>query len=227
MRTNDIKNTFLHFLKQIGQLFFPPHCFYCKQFCVVNPYGLCNRCVSLINHITTITLAINSTTTLKVFSAGHYQGPLKMLILAKQYQHIYTCTALGELMWEKTDIQFQEFDIIVPIPLHWQRYAKRGYNQATEIANVLSKKMGIPVIELLKRQKATVFQLTLSKEERAQNVADVFVLAQKNYALTYKHKRILIVDDLLTTGSTLISASKVLMQLSPTTLNAVVGARVA
>jgi ComF family protein len=179
-----------------------------------------------IQPVATIDIKLNNQIIIPVFAASHYEYPTKMLILAKQYQQIFACKALAELMWEKTDIRFQEFDLIIPIPLHWKRYAMRGYNQAEEIAHVLSQKMQTPVIHLLKRTHATAFQLTLSKKDRVTNVANIFTLAKKEYIPLYNNKRILIIDDLLTTGSTIASAGNALLELNPISIKAVVGARV-
>ncbi|RTL06078.1 ComF family protein [Candidatus Dependentiae bacterium] len=214
------------FFNQLYQLVFPAYCFCCKQFCTINTYGLCNACSLQIAPVATIDIVITKNISVTVFAASFYQDPVKMLILAKQYQQMHACKAIGELIWAKTDTRFQEFDLIVPIPLHWTRYAKRGYNQAEEIAHVLGNKMHIPVVNLLKRTKATAFQATLSKDARSFNVADVFALAKEEYKNIYKNKRILLVDDLLTTGSTISSASKILLELKPTILKAAVGARV-
>ncbi|HTM06181.1 MAG TPA: hypothetical protein VL201_02980 [Patescibacteria group bacterium] len=208
------------------QLIFPVHCFYCKRFGNIPAYALCNECVKHIKPVATIDIFLKQDKTIPIFAAASYEYPAKTLILAKQYQQISACKALAELIWEKTDLRFQEFDIITPIPLHWKRYAMRGYNQAEEIALALGKKMNIPIINLLKRTQATAFQLTLSKQDRAANVAQVFVLAKKEYILLYHRKRILVVDDLLTTGSTIASAGKTLLKLDPVYIKAVVGARV-
>lgn len=212
--------------KHLYELLFPTHCFYCKQYCSVTVYGLCNTCSTRIDPVTTVDLVITKNVTVTVFAASFYKAPVKMLILAKQYQQLYACKAIGELIWVKTDIRFQTFDFIVPIPLHWIRYAKRGYNQAAEIAYVLSNKMNIPVVDILRRTKATALQATLSKEDRAVNVAYAFELSKKEYLSLYKNKRILLVDDLLTTGSTISSASKTLLKLKPIVIKAAVGARV-
>lgn len=214
------------FFAQVYQLLVPSYCFSCKKFFSINSYGLCDSCSIKIDPVTTIDIVINKKVNVTIFAASFYKDPVKMLILAKQYQQLYACKAIGELIWAKTDIRFQEFDLIVPIPLHWTRYAKRGYNQAEEIAYVLGNKMNIPVVNLLKRTKATAFQATLSKEHRSVNVAQAFELAKEPYKNRYKNKRILLVDDLLTTGSTISSASKTLLELHPTSIKAAVGARV-
>jgi competence protein ComFC len=214
------------FFSYLYQLIVPSHCFYCKKFEDVLPYALCHECAMHIKPVATIDIALKKNIVMPVFAAASYEYPIKMLILAKQYQQIFACKALAELMWEKTDIRFQEFDLIIPIPLHWKRYAMRGYNQAEEIAHILSQKMQIPVIHLLKRTHATAFQLTLSKKDRTTNVANVFVLTKKESKNLYKNKRILLVDDLLTTGSTIASAGNILLELNPISIKAVVGARV-
>ena len=163
--------------------------------------------------------------TMKVLAIGDYQEPLKNLILAKKYGNIAAATALGELIWHMTYVAAIECDYIIPVPLHWTRFAKRGYNQADEMAYVLSRHKQKPMVQLLKRIKMTAFQSSLKHEERLPNVHDAFVLTCKDKE-KYQGKHLLIVDDLMTTGATLHAAARQLRDLNPASITAVVACRV-
>ena len=117
-----------------------------------------------------------------------------------------------------------DFDYIIPIPLHWTRYAKRGYNQAEEMAYIISRHSAKPVAHLLKRSKRTPFQSLLPFEKRTQNVADAFKIISENPM--YVGKKFLIVDDVMTSGATLKAAVKQLRTLKPALITAVVACRV-
>ena len=161
-----------------------------------------------------------------VICIGEYKDPLKKLILAKGWSEYVASHELGQLMYECTPIKHMAFDLIVPIPLHWTRYAWRGYNQAHEMAQILSEQLDIPCVELIKRVRATPLQSSVAHTQREGNVKNVFALNKTNLA-QYKNKRILLVDDLMTTGATLQSAGKIICrQLKPASLHAVVAARV-
>lgn len=106
---------------------------------------------------------------------------------------------------------FQGIDYIVPIPLHPKKEKIRGYNQSHVIAEGIRDEMQIPIAEkCLVRNIFTATQTKKSREERWQNVKDIFDVKNPE-KLTGKH--VLIVDDVLTTGATLMSAGKVLMQI--------------
>lgn len=162
---------------------------------------------------------------MKVLAVSDYQNPLRKLILAKRYRKKIAATQLGELIWQMTYVQKTMFDVIVPIPLHWTRYAWRGYNQAAEIGQVLSNQSGKPLVDMLSRVERTPFQATLNKIERAQNMRHIFKLGNSNKEL-YRDKHILIVDDLLTTGATMREAARTLLALRPAAISGVVGCRV-
>lgn len=203
---------------------FEPLCGGCKTY--VNPeMVLCNSCAQKIKPLVSVDHMITQTHSITVYAAGAYQDPLQQMILAKQYRDIGSCTLLAEIIYQYTPIKNMDFDIIVPIPLHWSRFAFRGYNQAEEMAHVLSKKLGIPVVHLLTRNKKTKFQLNLTAEDRTYNVKSAFKITHSHYIEKYKKCKILVVDDLMTTGSTIIEASKTLLSLKPTELKAVVAAR--
>ena len=79
-------------------------------------------------------------------------------------------------MMQKIPKLSMETDYFVPIPLHWSRYAHRGFNQASIIANYLSKHTQTPMASLLMRSKRTVFQSRLKMSDRQGNVEKVFSL---------------------------------------------------
>lgn len=98
-------------------------------------------------------------------------------------------------------------DLIVPIPLHWRRKRKRGYNQAEIIAKNLEKLTGLPVdTRLIVRKKYTEPQKALDHKKRKKNLRGVFEVKRN-----LSHKRILLIDDIYTTGSTIDEAAKVLL----------------
>lgn len=100
-------------------------------------------------------------------------------------------------------------DLIVPVPLHWRRRRKRGYNQAEIVARYLGELTGIPVDKhLVIRKKYTEPQKTLNNKERVKNLKHVFDVRK----MTVREKNILLIDDIYTTGSTIDAISKVLLE---------------
>ncbi len=99
-------------------------------------------------------------------------------------------------------------DYIVPMPVSMKRLKERGFNQSYIIAEELSRKMGTPVLHsALCKVKETRDQYTLSKEERRKNVKDAFAVTDVG---SVRGKRLLLVDDLFTTGHTAAEAARAL-----------------
>ncbi|MCF0145037.1 MAG: ComF family protein, partial [Eubacterium sp.] len=99
------------------------------------------------------------------------------------------------------EIRRHEPDCLVPVPVHRLRYRERGYNQAEELAKELSKLLGIPCrSRLLIRIRNTVPQNPLLPEERRENVKNAFSLREADIRKKSVPKRILLVDDICTTG---------------------------
>lgn len=106
---------------------------------------------------------------------------------------------------------FEDADAIVPVPLHWRRKWSRGYNQAEVIAEGLSAAMGVPVrTDILYRRMATKTQTKLDVEAKALNVAGAFEATRRD-----DMKHIILVDDLFTTGSTLMACFVALRAVFP------------
>lgn len=105
---------------------------------------------------------------------------------------------------------FDGIDMIVPVPLERSRERSRGYNQSTEIAMGVASATGLDVrTDIIRRKRRTESQTRLSRHERADNVADAFRLADPAAA---HGRHILIVDDIVTTGSTICACGKELMK---------------
>ena len=207
-----------------SSLFIPSLCAYCKKFLAERAI-FCSACADTIIPIVSKKIDVTQNFSMTVFAITDYKDPLKRMILAKGWSDTLASHQLGQLLWEKTALSLVDYDYIVPIPLHWTRYAWRGFNQAEEIAKALQKKKNVPIVHLLKRIKKTAFQSELVATERAKNVKEAFVLNVVQHH-NYKGKHILLVDDLMTTGSTLSSAAKELLLLQPRKITVAVVCRV-
>ena len=118
---------------------------------------------------------------------------------------------LGSLMadrWECLRPGDREPDVIVPVALHPQRERARGYNQAALLADELSRQLGLPAVpDALVRVRDTMPQVGLSSHERRENVRGAFSCRGS----TLSGRRVLLVDDVCTTGATLEAAASALL----------------
>ena len=218
-------HSFFAFLySQFFNLLAPPFCRNCKIFLKAREI-FCSDCSNKLQPVVSVVLPVTKTKTVKVFAATAYKDPIKRLILAKGWSDISASVQLGELIWQRTYVSNVSFDyVLVPIPLHWTRYAKRGYNQAEEIAKTIAQKSGQPVARLLKRTRRTKFQSDCSVQERATNVAEAFEVCCKDLK-RYEDKHMILVDDVMTTGATLKAAAKVIYALKPASVSALIASR--
>lgn len=217
-------NLFRLYQLSVDQVIAPPFCAYCKQFLSTRSV-FCMSCHDTISPIVSVQLQITKTQSMTVLAIADYQEPLKTLLLAKSWSDITACSQLGQLIWKMTYFKHMPCDYLIPVPLHWIRHAKRGYNQAHEIAKGLAIERIVPVANILKRTKNTPFQSSLAAELRASNVKEAFELKSSTNVSLYENKHLVLVDDLMTTGSTLIASAKQLLALKPASISAVVVSR--
>ena len=116
----------------------------------------------------------------------------------------------------------RRFDIIVPVPLHPTRQRERGFNQASLLAESLSAQISTPAKPLLERIRYTTTQTALDRAERMENLHNAFHL-RKNADV--RGLRVLLIDDVLTTGSTLSECARVLKRAGATSVHAATAAR--
>ena len=211
----------------ILQTVYPSLCRQC--FVLVCPTDVfCDPCLATIKPVVTTFFPITKNTTLKVYAVANYVQPMRSLITRKFTGDIRASGQLADMINVFVPLKNQPIDALVPVPLHWTRYASRGYNQANVIAQRLGKILHVPVVRAVRRTHKTKFQWQLSADMRRDNVKQAF-----DVAWWYRHKKlnflegkhIVIVDDLCTTGSTLVAVAKVLAAAKPASLTAVVGCR--
>ena len=136
------------------------------------------------------------------FSAYHYESPIDYLIAQLKFeQKLFCADILGHILVAplKAILAQENYpDVILPVPLHKKRLTKRGFNQSLEISKIVSKVLGIPIdCHLATRIRATKSQMELTALQRKKNIKDCF---QVKSLSAYKH--VVLIDDVVTTGST-------------------------
>jgi len=111
------------------------------------------------------------------------------------------------MMFSKYKDLFRQADCLVPVPSHWSRFLKRGFNPADIIAIEFSKISNLPIFKILKRAKKTDYQKGKNIDERFNNVKNAFSCS-KNTELS--RKTIILIDDVMTTGATLNECANIL-----------------
>lgn len=157
---------------------------------------LCSRC-------TEHPLAIDG-----IRSAARFEGTLQDAIHCLKYKYMRgLAEQLGELMVEAWTRYSLPADLLVPVPLHPRRIRERGYNQSELLALYLGQAIGLPVAyDVLCRSRYTRSQARLNAEERRGNVSGAFICPGKNLCGV----RVVLIDDVCTTGATLQSCSMAL-----------------
>jgi ComF family protein len=153
---------------------------------------------------------------------GRYEGPLKRLILGCKYERRpHLAPVLGRLLAERLALApwADTVEAVVPVPLHWTRHAKRGYNQAEMLARSLVAAGGLGtgptragrgprVVRHLRRTRATQHQARLHSSDRQESVRGAFEV--RRGAADLKGKTVLLVDDVMTSGTTVAECTRVL-----------------
>lgn len=196
-------------IRRILHIFFPTKCPICGGIIGYSD-DFCESCRDKLTPFTD-SFSIESAAS---FTAAYVYDDIssKAIILLKNGTCGNSAYALGKALAEKliADKSFKRADIIIPVPLHKSSRRRRGYNQTEIIAAELSEKLGIPVAgKSVIKHKQTHEQKLLSQSERRTNLDGAFSI--KNPEMI-KSKRILLIDDVCTTGSTLTELTKLLKE---------------
>jgi len=228
------------FWRSLVKLFFPPACLACGQRIEEQTQVICENCeirLAMVGrNVCPECGTENPEIPCAVCAEEHYafatarsvfkfQGPVKDLIHALKYQG-YTSPAgffampLAELM--ESEAALKDHDCISSVPLHRVRKRERGFNQSELIAYAVSVMAGIPYAEPVYRRVNTISQTLLTRAMRKKNLKDAFKI-KKN--ANVKGKKIILVDDVFTTGSTLNEIAKTLMSAGAAKVTALTVAR--
>ncbi len=133
------------------------------------------------------------------YSFGSYEETLRKLIHLFKYTRIRTLARpLGQMIASAVPGD-QSFDVVVPVPLHWRRRLDRGFNQSELLARAVARRYGLRVTNAARRKRITTAQAGLSNAKRRANVAGAFQVVRPR---AIAGRRVLLVDDVMTTGAT-------------------------
>ena len=133
------------------------------------------------------------------FAFGSYEGVLRELIHLFKYARVRPLAGpFGEMLGRAIPRHLR-FDAVTPVPLHWIKRWRRGFNQSELLAREVARRMGVPVLDALCRARPTGSQAGLTRAQRRKNVAGAFTVRR---GARVKGLRVLLVDDVLTTGAT-------------------------
>lgn len=191
---------------KIISLLYPKSCVICKK----EHNYLCSFCESKIKR------NLSNETNLKIFYLYDYENYIfkKIKTLIKWYSYRDLCTELGSYSIEYIKDNIKDFDefILIPIPISKNKLNKRGYNQAEEIAKGIAKN-GNKIYNLLARKKNThKLYSEESVDARMFEIQNSMEISDIKLIEELKDKKILIVDDIVTTGSTFMEARNVLVK---------------
>jgi competence protein ComFC len=210
-------------LTNIQSLIFPSFCESCSEH-INNDQLFCENCADSIEKISSVSLKISASQSLTVHAFSKYSGTIKKLILRKNNGQQKTFEKLARLTLRNISPNLVKADYFIPIPLHWSRKLWRGYNQAEILAKEYADISNQMILDSMIRINKTKPQSSLNKEDRQLNVKDVFniekVMGEKLYG-----KEIILVDDVMTTGATLVEAARLLYKYNPKKITALVVCR--
>lgn len=151
----------------------------------LDEHGLCGLCRRGMNGFD------------RAFSFAFYEGTLRKLIHIYKYHGVETLARPLSAFLTAALPQDQRIDCIVPVPMHWWRRWKRGYNQSELLARELARSTGLPMVKALRRSRGTPPQAGLSNRERRLNLRGAISVTKP-----LQNRHVLLIDDVLTTGAT-------------------------
>ena len=180
----------------------PAKCFLCGR--SASPGSLCSACTSYLE-ASYSSLQRKVPCVNRTFALAPYRGDVrKKLHALKYWDRPAFARSFAQAVCDLS-ILTEQYDLVTAIPMHRRRFIQRGYNQAELLATQIAASQRTPFRQVLKRVKDTSPQHVLGRTARQDNLANAFTLMNN-----VEGTRVLLVDDILTTGSTLSAAARLL-----------------
>ena len=157
------------------------------------------------------------------YSFGSYEGPLRNLIHLFKYGKVETLASPLAAFLASALPREEQVDLVIAMPAHWRKKWERGFNQAELLAQPVARRYGLKLSQNLRRSRYTKAQAGLTEAERQKNLKGSFVVRRPS---ELAGKRILLVDDVFTTGATLRAAAEALKGAGAARVTALTLARV-
>ncbi len=207
-------------LIKLLNLIYPPKCGICGK---LNNNFLCKKCYKILENESKFVIEKNSSTDNvynRHFYMFKYEGMIRRIILKYKFQeksYLYKSIVYFLLKNKKMFKIIKSYDTIIPVPISRKRKKERGYNQSYLLAKEIANNTGIILKNnCIFKTKNIIEQSKLNKEERRKNIQGVYKLKNGE---KLENKKILLLDDIYTTGSTVNECLKILKQARPTKMD--------
>jgi len=225
---------FSEYKKSFINLLYPDFCMICQSDLLTNEKTICTICETKLPY-TDYHLVKNNPIEKKLWGRVDVENATALLFFEKgldvqtlisglKYKNredvgVKLAEIYAEILLESKN-ELLNVDLIIPIPLHYKKKKKRGYNQCDEFVKTLSEKLDIPFsFDSIKRVVDTISQTGKTRINRWENVSDIFKVVKLN---NIKNKHILLVDDVITTGATLEALSLKILEIENTKISILV-----
>jgi len=202
-------------------ILYPPKCILCRKLLKTGEHGICNNCTALLPKLCAEGCRRDIRHVKQCVFPFQYKDEVRESLLRYKFYGLAVYGPIyADFIAKSIDENGISCDIISWVPVHRTRYRERGYDQAELLAKALAKKIGVPCRKLLVKKRNNIRQSSIEdREMRKRNVSGVYRLAVKENLIG---KRVLLVDDIVTTGSTLGECAAVLSKAGCTEINAAV-----
>ena len=218
----------LNVLKFGLQILFPKTCLVCGR----NYDYICPACEGVIEYVDKFVCLVchrpafdgfvhinclSKFTPNRFLAAFMYKGPIRRALVNAKYRgkifDLYgRLCPLAASYFDEIGLEIGKDAVLIPIPVHYKKYMKRGFNHAEIVAELWSKHYGVSCVDALKKVKETETQSLLNRKERKESVEGAFEV-RSELLNKISGKDVVLVDDIATTGATFLEASKTLRKL--------------